>query len=104
MGIYRAILVFSSTFYIKSLTVTSITGTTRIMAYSKSNQGAKKAPYRPNTAKAPKFKPPTVGLEDVIFEYGTNMKAGSFQGYLDSLSGHMASSIKKGGAQAAKAV
>ena len=83
MGTSRDILVFSSTFYIKSLFVTSVTGFTGInytMAKTKAGVAATKAPYHPTAAKAPKFKAPTAGLEDVIFKYRANMKPGSFQG------------------------
>ena len=106
-GVIRAILAFSATFYFKSLFVTSVTGAAGInstMAKNKSGFAASKAGNQPPAARAPKFKAPTPGQEDVIFKYGAGMRPGAFQGYLDALSGHMASVLKKGGAQAAKAI
>ena len=74
------------------------------MAKNKSGFAALKAGNQPPAARAPKFKATTPGQEDVIFEYGAGMRPGAFQGFLEALSGHMASTLKKGGAQAAKAI
>ena len=107
MGVIKAILAFSATFYFKSLFVTSVTGAVGInstMAKNKSGIAASTAGNRPPAARALKFKAPTPGHEDVIFEYGASMRPGAFQGFLDALSGHMASALKKEGAQAAKAI
>ena len=88
---------YSSTVYVKSLFVMNVTGFVGInytRAKTKAGPAAMKAPYCPTATKAPKIKAPTASLEDLIFEYGANMKPGSFQGYIDSLSGYMASSLK----------
>ena len=39
-----------------------------------------------------------VGLEDVVFEFGTNMNQGEFQGCHNLLSGHLVGALKNGGA------
>ena len=74
------------------------------MAKTKAGSAATKALFHSTAAKAPKFKAPTASLKDVIFKYRTNMKPGSFQGYINSLSGRMASLLKQGRAQAMKAI
>ena len=101
MKVLRAILVFSSTFYIKSLSVTTVTTAAGLKTTMAKKQYVPKGATKPKAATA---KAPTVGLEDVVFEFGVNMKPGEFQGSLDSLSGHLAGALKNGGAAAAKAI
>ena len=104
MKIIQAILVFSSTFSIKSLSVTPVTSTISpvgIKTTMARKRGGATGTTKPKKAEA---KAPTVGLEDVVFEFGANMRPGDFQGFIDSLSGHMAGALKYGGATAAKAI
>ena len=71
MRIIQAIVALSSTFSIKSLFVTPVTptrspvGLKTTMARKRGSTGTTK----PKTAEA---RVPTVGLEDVVFEFGTN--------------------------------
>ena len=101
MRILRALLVLSSTFSIKSLSVTTVTLAAGINFTMVKKQDGPKGTTKPKVATV---KALMVGLEDVVFEFGTNMKPGEFQGYLDSLSGHLARALKNGGAAAAKAI
>ena len=104
MRVLQAILVLSSTFSIKSLSVTTVTTVTSPVGLKTTmakKHGGVTGPTKPKAAAA---KAQTMGLEDVVFEFGTNMKPGEFQGYIDALSGHMAGALKHGGAAAAKAI
>ena len=104
MRILKAILVFSSTFSIKSLSVTAVTPTRSLVGLETAmakKHGGTTGTTKPKAAAA---KAPTVGLEDVVFEFGANMRPGDFQGFIDALSGHLAGALKYGGAPAAKAI
>ena len=104
MRVLRAILVLSSTFSIKSLSVTTVTSIASPVGL-KTSMGKKHGSATGTTKpKAAAAKAPTVGLKDVVFEFGTNMKPGEFQGYIDALSGHMAGTLKHGGVAAAKTI
>ena len=70
-----------------------------IMAGGKQVSGAK----REKTLKSP-FKAPTVGLEDVVFDYGSGMRPGDFQGYIERIAEHLAGSLKRQGPLASKAI
>ena len=69
------------------------------MAGGKQVSGAK----REKTLKSP-FKAPTVGLEDVVFDYGAGMRLGDFQGNVERIAEHMAGKVKRHGPLAAKAI
>ena len=69
------------------------------MAGGKQASGAK----REKTLKST-FKAPTVGLEDVIFDYGAGMRPGDFQGYVERIAEHMAGALKRQGPLASKAI
>ena len=50
------------------------------------------------------FKAPTVGLEDVVFDYGAGMHPGDFQGNVKKLAEHMAGAMKRLGPLASKSI
>ena len=50
------------------------------------------------------FKAPTVGLEDVFFDYGAGMRPGDFQGNVKKLAEHMAGALKRLGPLASKSI
>ena len=69
------------------------------MAGGKQASGAK----REKTLKST-FKAPTVGLEDVVFDYGAGMRPGDFQGYIERIAEHLAGALKRQGPLASKAI
>ena len=58
---------------------------------------------REKTPKSP-FKAPTVGLEDVVFDYGAGMRPGDFQGNVERIAEHLAGKLKRQGQLAAKVI
>jgi len=64
------------------------------------NAKAKQRGTRPSTA----YKAPTEGLSHIVFEYGERMKPGSFKTMMESMAEHMASTLKRGGPEASRAI
>ena len=60
------------------------------MAGGKQASGAKREKILKST-----FKAPTVGLEDVVFDYGAGMRPGDFQGYIERIAEHLAATLKR---------
>ena len=56
------------------------------------------------TKAATNYKAPTSGLEHIVFEYGKKMKPGNFNTMIESMSEHMAATLKYGGPEASKAI
>ena len=50
------------------------------------------------------FKAPTVGLEDVVFDYGGGMCPEDFQGNIEKIAEHLAGALKRQGPLASKAI
>ena len=69
-------------------------------------EGASRSNYRkPNTTpKTTPFSAPTLGLEDVIFDYGPLMKQGRFKTNVELLAEFMSSDLKKGGPATTRAI
>ena len=66
------------------------------------NESVKARTYR--ETKSTTYKAPTPGLEHIVFEYGKQMKPGSFKTMMESMAEHMAGVLKKGDPEAAKAI
>ena len=78
MRIIQAIIALSSTFSIKSLSVTAVTPTRSPVGLETTmakKHGGAAGTTKPKTAAA---KARTVGLEDVVFEFSTDMRPGDF--------------------------
>ena len=67
------------------------------------NESAKTRSYR-GTKAVTNYKAPTSGLEYIVFEYGGEMKPGSFKTMIESMAKHMAATLKYGGPEASKAI
>ena len=107
--IIRAILVLSSTFYLKKCVTSNIELIDTVECPLGTMSGAK-GRYQPsnnrggNRSSEPKFKGGTPGFEHVVFTYGKGMKQGDWKEHLQSLSGIAVSSTKYGEARLARAI
>ena len=71
-------------------------GQLKMIDYAKAKQRGTK----PSTT----YKAPTLGLSHIVFEYGERMKPGSFKTMMESMGEHMASTLKRGGPAASRAI
>ncbi len=99
-SIIRAILVLSSTYYLKVVLSLNLCGSTRWIVGGEPCQALERSDtlltIMETTQNKPSFKGSTLGYEDVVFVYRKSMKQGDWKSNLQSLSEIAASTTKYG--------
>ena len=56
------------------------------------------------SASEPRFKGPTAGLENIVFDHGESMRTGEWKGNVEALASRVSQTIKYGGPRVSKAM